>query len=224
MTTALFDKIITLPAITGAQSPVDTLESRVAISNVARLADQSAQVVAAWVHDSVLLQPPLNAGYSLIWSSDAMVSRRRDDGKPYRLRVGLRGFRSGGSGTIEFVIMVVPGEALGGGAWINLIRQVDEGRVSADMVARATISATSAAWITLSRTWIQEQPLARFGVGGTGVGGTGGGSPTLRELGGDVVTASTPTTAVAVIARQITGSGSSAALTGVYAAEYAGPP
>lgn len=216
MSSALYDRIITLPAITGAQSPVDTLESRVAISNVARLADQSAQVVAAWVHDSVLLQRALTTSVGLLWTSGPMVARRRDDGQPYRLRVGLRGFRSGGSGTIEFIIIAVPGTAGGISGWQQVLQRVEAGQISANAVARATISATSAAWLALDRTWIQRQPSS-------GARSTSDDNPTLDELGGRVVTVTTDTAAVAVAAKQITGSGSSAALTGVYAAEYVGP-
>jgi hypothetical protein len=217
MTTSLFDRIITIPANVGANTPLDTLWARTVKSNLSRLADQSAQVLAAWTHTTLRLTVPLSTSgftnYQLLWSSTSFPVRRRPNGQPYRLRVALRASH-GGSGNVEFTALVVPDGF--GDAWFNYMLQINAGRVSENARATATIASGAAAWLTLDRTWVQ---LQSFG----GDDARRGGYQTLDVLGGATEQSRFDLQRVLVFARTVTGSGGNANLFGVYAAEFAGP-
>ena len=221
MSTSLFDRIITIPANVGANTPLDTLWSRTVKSNLSRLADQSAQVLAAWTHTALRLTVPLSTAgatnYQHLWSSTSFPVRRRPDGQPYRLRVALRASH-GGSGNVEFTVLVVPGQWGDFGTAFIYLRQINAVRVSENARATATIASGAAAWLTLNRTWVQ---LQSFG----GADARRDDYPTRDVIGGGGVTeqARFDTQRILVFARTVTGSGGNANLFGVYAAEFVGP-
>jgi hypothetical protein len=218
VTTSLYPRMLGIPvnALIEDES-FDTVTARAVASNLSRLADQSAQVLAAWTHTTLRLTVPLSTAgatnYQHLWSSASFQVRRRPDGQPYRLRVALRASH-GGSGNVEFTVLVLPdGYAA---AWFPYFQNLNAGRISENARATATIASGSAAWLTLNRTWVQLQPAG-------GADARRGGYPTLDVLGGATEQARFDLQRILVFARTVTGSGGNANLFGVYAAEFVGP-
>jgi hypothetical protein len=220
VTTSLYPRMLGIPvnALIEDES-FDTVTARAVASNLSRLADQSAQVLAAWTHSTLRLTVPLSTAgitnYQLLWGSTAFPVRRRTDGQPYRLRVAIRASH-GGSGNVEFTALVVPGAW--GNDFLTYFRNVNAGRVSENARATATIASGSAAWLTLNRTWVQLQPYG-------GADARRGGYATRDIIGSGGVTeqARFDIQRILVFARTATGSGGNANLFGVYAAEFVGP-
>jgi len=217
MTTSLYPRMLTIPSnALGEDEPFDTVTARAVASNISRLADQSAQVLAAWTHTTLRLTVPLSTtgftNYQLLWGSTAFPVRRRPDGQPYRLRVAIRASH-GGSGNVEFTVLVVPGRW--GDDLLGYMIALNAGRISDDAVSTGKIASGAAAWLTLNRTWVQLQSYG-------GQDARQGFAPTLDAVGGDSETAIYDTQRIWVVARTDTGSGGNANLFGVYAAEFIG--
>jgi hypothetical protein len=216
---SLFGKVIDYdPAEHAANEAVDTLQSRVIASNVAHLADASAQVLVA--------HPPNAAasGFARTYSASGSLfvlhatfgpffPRARSDGRTYAVRYRLHGASDKATNGIEFAVWLHPY----GTAPAGIGRAVDAFEASAGnpAVQIHTTSSTTPAWVAPDA----GSPLLRMTARDT----RGARAPlgVRDEIGGASLGTLPTWSAISVFSRRATGSAATGAeLTGFYAAEY----
>ncbi|MCU0677787.1 MAG: hypothetical protein MUE69_34040 [Myxococcota bacterium] len=215
MSSSLFNALVrTDSGEVGDYSADEAALARVLASNAAHLADQSAQVIAAWRvstypvirdEDAALNELGIAASDYLIWSSAPFHARFRPDGQGYRIRPRVLARTVNGNAARLHVRIVGTGEAPG----------APTGNVR---VLEYAFTSTTAAWLT--------SPTGGDGNGNVYLPDAGGAIrdlPTLNELGGSRVVMPYTEARIQLWGNPAGGStGDRIEVLGFYAAEYIG--
>ena len=213
MSTSLFEGLVRYEDSQWADyAPVDSAQSRAVLSNVMHSADSCGQVLVNWrVADARSVSRVLTQAvtYYAVWTSAALPIRFNGDGSAYKLRIRLRA-AAGVAGTVDFAVCVIGGNQSVDAAY-------DAIPVGAPVAATASSSSTSHAWLTLST------PTINLVSGSEAISGVT--RSTRREIGGAAVGVSYDAAKIVVMAQRsaVSGSTTSALISGLHAAEYIGP-